>query len=187
MCCNRIEPLLVKHGAPTLAGLKSGSLFVFSFASMETLREDIRKMNRRIVPKGLRLLPLRIREGRALLYVFRPRCLQNDLSDAKACAYLQQCGYARRSLNADVACLRCRVCQSAEFPHEIGLFLGYPPEDVLAFIEKGPKHCKLTGCWKVYHNPEQAKEVFARFKDCTRDYLQKWERGSAIEELTIAS
>lgn len=44
-----------------------------------------------------------------------------------------------------------------EFPHEVGLFLGYPPEDVEGFIENKARSCKITGYWKVYSDEEKAK------------------------------
>ena len=34
-----------------------------------------------------------------------------------------------------VSYLRGRLAESGEFPHEVGLFLGYPPEDVSGFIK----------------------------------------------------
>ena len=41
-----------------------------------------------------------------------------------------------------------RLKDADEFPHEIGLFLGYPPEDVEGFIQE-PNGQKYTGIWKV--------------------------------------
>lgn len=55
-----------------------------------------------------------------------------------------------------------KLRRSEDFPHEIGLFLGYPLEDVAGFMELGPCSCKCTGCWKVYGNVEAAKKKFAQ-------------------------
>ena len=52
-----------------------------------------------------------------------------------------------------------RLGQAAEFPHEIGLFLGYPPEDVQGFLEN--RLCKCVGCWKVYGDEQAAQNGFA--------------------------
>lgn len=41
------------------------------------------------------------------------------------------------------------------FPHEIGIFLGYPLDDVIGFIEHKPYY--LVGDWKVYQNVNEAK------------------------------
>ena len=46
------------------------------------------------------------------------------------------------------------------FPHEIGVILGYPLEDVKGYMENGGQKCLLNGYWKVYNNPEEAKRKF---------------------------
>ncbi|UKI35280.1 MAG: DUF3793 family protein [Clostridiales bacterium] len=55
------------------------------------------------------------------------------------------------------------------FPHEIGVFFW----DILcviyiAFINHRNEGCKLVGEWKVYHNAEEAKKTFSRFKACRK-------------------
>ena len=57
------EEILVRQGAPTLAGIKTGSLFPCPCEDREALLSDIRKLNRRLSPKGLCLLPLRFLPG----------------------------------------------------------------------------------------------------------------------------
>ena len=51
------EEILIRQGAPTLAGIKTGSLFPCPCEDREALLADIRKLNRRLSPKGL-CLPL---------------------------------------------------------------------------------------------------------------------------------
>ena len=73
------------------------------------------------------------------------------------------------------------------FPDEIGLFLGYPPEDVQGFMENKAARHKLAGCWKVYGDVDAAQQTFARYKKCTRVYLDQWRRGATLERLTVSS
>ena len=63
-----------------------------------------------------------------------------------------------------------------EFPHEIGLFLSYPPEDVKGFMAD-PCACKCSGCWKVYGGREAAEKQFARYRKCTGVYCEQWREG----------
>ena len=72
------EDTVIRHGAPTLAGMKTGNLFPCFFSSPQALAEELRAMNRVLVPRGLRLVPLRREKGRALLYLFRPAALSRD-------------------------------------------------------------------------------------------------------------
>lgn len=39
-----------------------------------------------------------------------------------------------------------------DFPHEMGILLGYPVEDVEGFIINNGKNELYTGYWKVYDN-----------------------------------
>ena len=92
------EEILVRQGAPTLAGIKTGSLFPCPCEDREALLSDIRKLNRRLSPKGLCLLPLRFLPGQALLYLYRPAGLRRDLRDVQASELLRQAGYGAACL-----------------------------------------------------------------------------------------
>ena len=110
------EEILIRQGAPTLADIKTGSLFPCSCEDREALLADIRKLNRRLSPKGLCLLPIRFLEGQALLYLYRPAELRRDLQDALASELLRQAGYANESCARCVAQLIRRFRESGEFP-----------------------------------------------------------------------
>lgn len=180
------EEFIVRHCAPTLAGLKTGSIFTCPYRTREDLLESLRQMNRRLGPKGLRVLPLRFSKERALVYVYRPQKLSADLSDDTAVRLLRQQGYPCGSCEQYVGCLARKLRTQEDFPHEIGLFLGYPAEDVHGFMEKGPDLCKCTGCWKVYGDEDAAKKKFAQYKKCTQVYSDCWKRHRDIERLTVA-
>ena len=73
------EEMVVRQAAPTLAGIKTGSLFPCPCAEKDVLLGEIRAFNRHYLSRGLCLLPLRFTEGKALLYLYRPAALQRDL------------------------------------------------------------------------------------------------------------
>ena len=73
------EEVIVRLGAPTLAGIKTGSLFTCAYTSRKSVEESLRQLNRCFAPKGLCLLPLRYSEKNVLLYLFRPAELSRDL------------------------------------------------------------------------------------------------------------
>ena len=177
------EEQVVRNCAPTLAGLKTGSMFSCEFASRAELNESIRALNRSLTPKGLRVLPLRCAHGRALIYVYRPGRLEKDLSGDAASALLREFGYPCGNSGKCIAKLMARLKADGEFPHEVGLFLGYPTEDVAGFIANHARGCKCVGCWKVYGDEAKAREKFARYKRCTSAYYEQWRRGIPIERL----
>ena len=180
------EEILIRQGAPTLAGIKTGSLFPCPCEDREALLSDIRQLNRRLSPKGLCLLPIRFLAGQALLYLYRPAELRRDLRDAQASALLRQAGYGNESCAHCVARLARRFRESGEFPHEVGLFLSYPPEDVKGFIENRAANAKCTGVWKVYGDERQARQAFAKYKKCTQVYCERWQSGSGLDKLAVA-
>lgn len=180
------EDIIVKNCSPTLAGLKTGNLFSCPFASEDEMRDSVRHWNRMFVKKGLRMLPLKYQDNRALVYVYRISRLSRDLKDDTACKLLRERGYEIKMPERCIVQLIERLKESAEFPHEIGLFLGYPPEDVCGFIQNGARGCKLVGCWKVYGNEESAKRTFAKYKKCTDVYIAEFAGGRSLERLTVA-
>lgn len=180
------EDQIIRNCAPTLAGIKTGNLFTCPCESREALLDSVRRINRRLVKKGLRLLPLRFSERKALIYLYRVNQLRRDLTHSTAVKLLQDQGYDTDRCERCVKQLACKLRTQEEFPHEIGLFLGYPPEDVHGFLTQGPDCCKCTGCWKVYGDEEAAKKKFAQYKKCTRVYCDCWEKKRDMERLTVA-
>ena len=180
------EDLIVQQCSPTLAGLKTGSLFTCPFRTEEELRADIAALNRRLAPKGVNVRILRVRK-RALLYLYRPSKLRRDFATAEVAMLLRQYGYTVDDAEECVAQLCTRLEGSASFPHEIGLFLGYPAEDVRGFIENRTDGCKCVGTWKVYGDETAARKRFAQYEKCTRIYQTKFSVGRSIERLTVSS
>ena len=180
------EELIIRHCSPTLAGLKTGSLFSCAFHSAEELRDGIVALNKTLVPKGLRVLPLQTENGRALIYVYRVSGLQRDLQDGEAQEILLAAGYRVERAEQCLQQLMQRLRAGEGFPHEIGLFLSYPVEDVRGFMENRACGHKCVGCWKVYGDVEAAKKCFARYEKCTRVYSDCFARGTSLERLTVA-
>lgn len=179
------DDYLIRNCAPTLAGIKTANLFTCPFDTREELFQAIRRMNRRLTPKGLRVLPLRVSRGKALIYLYRPVKLAQDLSDCVAVCLLRQQGYVPGSCQQTLVQLIRKLRCQEDFPHEIGLFLGYPPEDVQGFMTRGPACCKCSGCWKVYGDEDAARKKFAQYKKCTQIYCRLWAEGNNIERLTV--
>lgn len=179
------EELLVRYCAPTLAGLKTGSLFSYRFNERKLFLRRLREWNTVLRPRGVSVLPLRWAEDWALVYVVRPAALRADLSRGETRALLCAAGYPDTTTERKLVELMRRLNEGTEFPHEIGLFLGYPAEDVRGFTEHGGKDYRAVGDWKVYGDPEQAERCFRLYRSCTEGYLARWAHGAALETLTV--
>ena len=180
------EEIFVHYCSPTLAGIKTANLFSCRFADEKEMRDSVRRLNVALVKKGIRVLPLRYHDGCALIYAYRPSKLSQDLQQADACSLLEKRGYTFGAPERCIIQLMQRLADGGEFPHEIGLFLGYPPEDVSGFIENRAEGYKCAGEWKVYGDADKAKETFAKYRKCTEACLAQFAQGKSIERLTAA-
>ncbi len=181
------EEAIIRHCSPTLANMKTGSLFSCTFSSQEEMNAHVRTWNSILHKKGLRVIPLKYSQKRALIYVYRPVRLKEDFQECQCKALLQKNGYPCQNCSLCVAKLMKKIRTQKDFPHEIGLFLGYPPEDVKGFIEHHSEGCQCVGYWKVYSNVEQAEQTFAKFRACTDHYLKEWKDGISMEQLAVKS
>lgn len=180
--------LLIEHCAPTLAGIKTANLFSCSYGSTKELFSFLMCWNRELNPKGVYLKLMKAEGERALIYVYRKQGLAEDLKNEEAKRYLKLFGYDAKSLwdlEKVLKILKNRICREKDFPHEIGFFLGYPPADVVGFIENKGKNFKLSGCWKVYENVAQAEKSFSKYKKCRNVYKKVYESGKTVSLLTV--
>ena len=99
---------------------------------------------------------------------------------------LRKYGYQDTDPHHAISHLIERLEENGTFPHEIGLFLGYPLDDVIGFIVNKGKNCHCIGCWKVYCNKEEAERTFCKYKKCTDVYNRLWRNGRSIQKLTVA-
>lgn len=177
---------LVEHASPTMAGLKTGSLFLCRYEDRGEFIGEVRDYNRRFAGKGVSIVPLYMREDRALVYAFRMTHLTADLQKEDARKILSEDGYDCSDAGKCIRRLAEQFETGDSFPHEVGLFLSYPPEDVAGFIRNHAANCKYTGLWKVYGDVDSAKRTFAKYRKCTACYSRFLEKNGCIEKLLVA-
>ena len=183
---NKFERHLIDNCSPTLASLKTANLFNYRYQSEESLNKNLIIWSRELRKKGISLYMLRKKDNTALIYVCRLKRLERDLDSRGVSDFMYSCGYKSNDPIRAIATLRekLRVCN--DFPHEIGLFLGYPLGDVRGFIENKGKNCLICGFWKVYCNECEARKQFSRFTKCRNIYMKLWQEGRSIMQLTVA-
>lgn len=108
------EDLIIKHCSPTLAGIKTANLFNCPYSSRLECECDVRKLNKMFCKKGIKVLPLKFSNGKALIYIFRPSKLAVDLSDEYACKLLESQGYHSHDAARCIRELRHRLKDSTD-------------------------------------------------------------------------
>ncbi len=183
---NRFEKSLIEQCAPTLAGIKPGSLFHYTTQDGENLFYIIWAWNKRLQKKGIKFYLLKESAGGGHVYVYRPALLTKLLADREVRAFLSANGYYDcLEPGTCLARLRSRFGDKGGFPHEIGVFLGYPLHDVKGFIENKGSNFSLCGMWKVYDNLPMAQKLFDQYKRCRNSYSTLYEKGRSIYKLAV--
>ncbi len=180
-----LERKLVNHCASTIMGKKPACLVCFPKDDLRLKRDlDAYLKTKPDLWQDLEILIL-ARSHVQYVYVYRRTLLCEWLQKAEVKSALAEFGYVY-SETEDwflqlLLELRARLQSlSAGFPHEIGLFLGYPVADVRGFITCGGSDCLISGYWKVYADQEQAKARFAEFNACRDCLLRHMRTGSAL-------
>jgi hypothetical protein len=124
------------------------------------------------LPPYIGRLVIREERGRALLFLFDRTMLEQTVFRSPIRDVLMGMGYpAQLSLPLFLAHLQ-KQFEGRRCPHEVGLFLGYPPDDVFGFIKNRGAGFKLCGPWKVYGDVEGAKIRFREYERC-REYMKR--------------
>ena len=167
------ERFLANHCAPLLYKKKPAVLFAEKNIPHGCEWKKLRQY-------GFRVFKLRHRETHPLLFIYHPALLTEALTHPIAAKTLSQMGYSQeKGLQGSLAFLRKRFSESNSFPHEIGFFLGYHPEDVLGFLSCQGS-CKFCGQWKVYSDVGRAVAIFEEYEKCKKTLLSHLKNGTSI-------
>ena len=173
------EAVLVEQCAPTLAGLKPASLF--RWQNLPPLFPWAKKL----APYGLAIRVLNVRADACLICLYRPAWLRRILAEPPNEAFLRRRGYRTGQGCGSLLEQLSRRCDGG-CPHEIGLFLGYPLEDVEGFLKNRGQNYVCCGCWKVYGDPCAAQKCFDGYRRCTAICRERFRQGADILQLISA-
>ncbi len=114
---------------------------------------------------NLKYIELRENDDSIILMIYDEEVLTRELNKEEQIDFLINLGYPEQiEINQYVKTLKDRY-EKYHCPHELGLFLGIPFEDVKDFMECTTKKCLLCGYWKVYNNSDEAKMIFNQYDE----------------------
>ena len=163
-----LEHLLYKiffHGAPTFFSEKPSSLVCFNNSKSIKLK-DIWDKHKKYIQEHLEMecYELTCKEDCVSVLFYNKLALDKILSDRKIKIYLEKKGY-KLGIKTEEALLQLQKNYRLGCPDEIGVFLGYPLSDVIAFSSKN-KGCSLCiGYWRVYSKVEEAMMTFRKYDE----------------------
>lgn len=180
---------LVRKLAPVLLGVKPAGLVRLTNCGRigGGAQCDLFCIHQREILEALRL-ECRIlrRDGSDWVVLFYRRVvLEKVLAGSTAAAFLTECGYpAGQGMPAVLEELTARCRRGGEFPHEIGIFLGYPLKDVRGFMEN-PAACLALprGMWRIAGNPAESLAVMESFRCAEAKVVRLLEESGSLPEL----
>lgn len=162
-----IETQLVLQCTPVLVGLKVSNLLTIEKQQLVTLQQYIQQAK-------LSCYVLLKTDKKVAVLVYQKYQLVKYLCKQEIMYFLQSFGYCSTRLEDCLERLSKRYetywKKTGEFPHEMGIFLGYPMEDVQGFIEKEGREFLLNGYWKVYHDQHNKKLLFEKY-ETAKDWM----------------
>ena len=175
-----IETQLAMQCAPVIMGLKVSNLLIIPNKNIDRVKEILNGS-----PLSSQLLF--IKEEKTIFLVYRQEYLQQYLSQEKSKKLLKQLGYRKMELEELLTIFIRRYswyCRyGGNFPHEMGLLLGYPVEDVIGFMENDGKNFLYTGYWNVYENIGEKIHLFQKFELAKERLLQLVTMGVSMAEV----
>jgi hypothetical protein len=151
------------EAAPTISGLKPASLVTFCRHERNISAIWGKHKNEASMVCGCQYWELKKTADYTLVLFYNRHLLRKIIAALDNQEFLQGLGYeAGITLERMLPVLALKI-QSGAFPHELGLLLGIPREDVVAFIANRGAGCLFCGYWKVYNNPAWARGMFQQY------------------------
>lgn len=180
MDLENIETQLALQCAPLITGLKVSNLLIISKGNEKVVK---RILNR----TGISYYRLIQTRAKTTFLLFRRNELEEFLSDENVRNVLMKAGYKSLQIDKILRTFSLRyeayIQGDKSFPHEMGLLLGYPVEDVVGFVENNGKNFLYSGYWKVYENQKAKVKLFDKFKVAEETLIHLLSNGLSMSDI----
>ena len=169
--------------APVLKGVKISNLITMKPGGWRKIRAYLKKS--RII-----CIPLYADAEKEVLFLYRYEQLERHLKNREVREFLRSCGYESFEVASVLVRLRRRYRLyagiSKEFPHELGVLLGYPVGDVQGFIDNRGENSLTSRYWKVYQNPKEAEKIFDLYDRVKEQALKEIMCGRTLSHVAVS-
>lgn len=174
---------VVTQCAPVLKGVKISNLITMKPGGWRKIRAYLKKS--RII-----CIPLYADAEKEVLFLYRYEQLERHLKNWEVREFLRGCGYESFEVASVLVRLRRRYRLyagiSKEFPHELGVLLGYPVGDVQGFIDNRGENSLTSRYWKVYQNPKEAERIFDLYDRVKEQALKEIMCGRTLSHVAVS-
>lgn len=181
---HHLEQLVLIHCAPVLCRVKPASIISCCRYDHETIDDALVEIQKQLARHGCLLVEVCRCEHHITLFIYQRWILTAYLSAPGVSEYLAFKGYtATHDIDEVIHMLIRRYRQQKTVPHEVGVFLGYPLEDVLKFEKHNGRDYKICRYWKVYSDESQAERIFDCYDRCRAKVCELMDTGLAFEDV----
>lgn len=174
--CNCYLLHLVDLVGATLVGVKPAELLNISLSKCGTKFSHWEEC-KVCLSKKIQLREIKKQTGNVQIFFYHLTSLDAALRSKANLKFLQRFGYPEQySVESYVDILVERL-NSNDFPHEIGIFLGYPLKDVLGYIGHSSLKLVKTKGWKIYGNENLSNKRYQSFVQArtrVREYIHSF-------------
>ena len=175
-----LEVQLLLQCAPMIAGLKASNLLIIASEN----EADARRILNGTKISCARLARM---DKKTTMLIYHEQWVKEYLASREVSELLRVLGYEGKGFYEVLHSVRKKyrsyMKKEGEFPHELGLLLGYPAEDVKGYIDNKGGHYLCRGYWEVYGDPAAKLNLFQKFELARERLIRAIFDGKEIQEL----
>ena len=175
-----LEVQLLLQCAPMIAGLKASNLLIIASEN----EADARRILNGTKISCARLARM---DKKTTMLIYHEQWVKEYLASREVSDLLRVLGYEGKGFYEVLHSVRKKyrsyMKKEGEFPHELGLLLGYPAEDVNGYMDNKGRNYLCTGYWQVYADPAAKLNLFQKFELARERLIRAIFDGKEIQEL----
>lgn len=183
MNIKKLEKQMILQCAPLIAGLKASNLLIVKSKNVDRVTQIITETE-------ISYVVLWKTKEKTTLLLYKSESLKTYFSNQYVQELLRAYGYKKIELKTMIPIFQQHYAEymagEKSFPHEIGLFLGYPVEDVEGFINYEGKNFMYAGYWKVYAEPASKLRLFEEFDAAKETMIRLLACGLGIRNIIVS-
>lgn len=180
MNLKNLEIQLAIQCAPVLTGIKISNLLIVP-------NENSRYVMNLFQDTEISFFILCVTREKTTFLIYQSTELINYLGKPKVKELLYHLGYQNQNVQYLLHSLRDKyesyMKDGLSFPHELGLVLGYPVEDVYGFIVNKGQNFLLIGYWKVYANVSEKQKLFDQYNMAKETMIRLISNGASVSKI----
>ncbi len=173
------DQMLIHFCSPTLCEIKPGNMFFVK--NNDFSENNFEQWKKSLFIRGFLSFAIKLSENSTAILICNVCWVRKILGDIAVHSYLVEKGYHCGGVFDFVNDFTYRLHSIQGFPHEIGVILGYPVDDVIEFENHEGQNCKYCGQWKSYTDIEKAKQCHCNYKKCCCFCERLYNEGYTLE------